>query len=68
MLFSCPAFFGTFYVFGSCFRMLAVILVSDFCYNGFVSYNVVWMVLFDVCGNNSNYMYLYISLSCYIDI
>ena len=32
---------------------LVVILVSYFCYNGFVSYNVVWMVLFDVCSNNS---------------
>ena len=35
MLFSCPvlgriAIFWTFYVFGSCFRMLAVMLVSDF--------------------------------------
>ena len=53
-------------MFGSCFTMLAVILVSDFCYNGFVSYNVVWMVLFDVCGNNSNYIYISLSLAIYI--
>ena len=47
-------FLWTIYVFGSCFRMLSVILVSDFCVQNHWSFHVMMLVLGLVIAQGSH--------------